>query len=146
MNLEELIDKKLELFSTESKSNEVLIESVENRFEVFFDYLQAEYAEDLNDEEFEMLLFPQIISLLCAIDIDDKTEFDPEVYVQEEEYGFKLLEEHNTREVFNFSYDFKYLDLIYFVEDYLDGMDEEGISKVVQNIIYVVSTSLLKAI
>ena len=93
-----------------------------------------------------MLLFPQIISLLCAIDIDDKTEFDPEVYVQEEEYGFKLLEEHNTREVFNFSYDFKYLDLIYFVEDYLDGMDEEGISKVVQNIIYVVSTSLLKAI
>lgn len=145
MNLEELIDNKLELFSSDENGNGELITAIEEKNHVLFDYLQAEYGEDLNEAEFEMLLFPLFIILSCVHEIDSTVEFDPERYSEEEETGFKLLEEHNNRDFFEFKYEYKYLDLVHFVEDYLEGLDEEGINKVIQNIIYVVSVSLLKS-
>jgi len=146
MKLEQLIDDKLELFSSDENGNGELITAIEERHQVLFDYLQAEYGEALNEAEYEMLLFPLFIILSCVVDIDSSVEFDPEKYSEEEESGFKLLEEHNSRDLFEFNYEYKYLDLVHFVEDYLDGLDEEGINKVIQNIIYVVSVSLLKSL
>jgi hypothetical protein len=146
MNIEDLIDKILEQFSSDENQNGELITTVEEKHQVLFDYLQAEYGEDLSEEEFEILLFPVIIILSCINEIDPKLEFDPEKYSEEEEHGFKLLEEHNSKDVFEFKYDFKYLEFVYFLEDYLEGLHEEGINKVIQNIVYVVSVSLLKSL
>ena len=146
MNLEQLIDNKLELLSTEGNESSQLIASIETNFEMLFDYLQDGYGDELNEVEFEMLLFPVFIILACALEINPDLELDTEKYTTEEENGFKLLEENNTRDVFSFEYGYKYLDLVHFVEDYLDGLHEEGINRVIQNIIFVVSVSLLKAI
>ena len=146
MNLEDLIDKKLELLSSEGDTSVELISSIENKFEVLFDYLQDGFGEELNEEEFEMLLFTNFIILACAGEMDSGIEFDPEKYSEEEENGFKLLEENNSRDVFSFEYGYKYLELFHFTEDYLDGLEEEGINRVIQNIIFVVSVSLLKSL
>ena len=67
MNLEQLIDNKLELFSSDENGNGELITAIEERHQVLFDYLQAEYGEALNEAEYEMLLFPLFIILSCVV-------------------------------------------------------------------------------
>ena len=146
MNLEQLIDDKMELLSTEGDEGSNLIRSIEDQFVIFFDYLQDGYEDDLNDAEFEMLLFPLVIILACLLEIHPDLEFDPEKYIDEEEKAFKELEGQNSRDGFSFPSDYAYTDLVYFIEDYLEGLDEEGIGRVIQNIIFVVSVSLLKSL
>ena len=128
-------------------------ETIENNFaeaeNEYWTYLNSESFGGLSEEEHQLLFFiNSVIYLAVETHSEYKLEFDLETFQDEEETSWALREEldnwDKTKDVF--FEDFIQEDLLAFVEDLLADEEEEALTDLGKEVIFITSKSYIDLI